>query len=180
MKASLWNILNKKSLWSKSGNWYKTRFEEPQKVLIYWKLSILDCNAKILRPKFIPLKMQPLPTTRRMLMCLSMCSVDESSNSMQKKIYVAFTLTILFSNVICFMTSLTYCLKFISINFNGAVFGFMIAVGLFGLIYTFIIAISMRHRMDGVITSLSTIYNCSEYNHWKFECSFSIFIKKWI
>lgn len=124
--------------------------------------------------------MQPLSTTRQMMTWLGMCPADESATLRQNLSHIAHTSAILTTSSICFIASLAYCFKFISIDFDGAVFGFMAAIAEFGLIYVLTTAIGMRHQIGGVFTSLSTIYKSSKFNSkhqntfWKVKSSFFV------
>lgn len=106
--------------------------------------------------------MKPLASTQLMMTWLSMCSVDESTTSRQRTGYIAHTLFVLIVNVINIVGNLAYCLKFISIEFDGAIFAFMVVIGEFGVIYFMIVGILLRQQMDSIFTSLSTIYNRSK------------------
>lgn len=108
--------------------------------------------------------MQPLATTRLMMMWLSMCPADGSSKEQQRMAYVAHTWAVLFFNVINFVSSVAFCWKYFSIDFNGAMFAIMIAIGEFGLIYFMIVAILMCHQIQSIFTSLSTICKRSKFN----------------
>lgn len=93
-----------------------------------------------------------------------MCSADESTTLRQKNIYTSYTLAILFLNATNFIASLAYCLVFFPTDFDGAAFAFMVAAGEFGHIYFMIAAIRMRHQIDGIFTSMLTIYKNSKPN----------------
>lgn len=109
--------------------------------------------------------MEPLPTTHQMMTWLSMCPVDDSKTLTQKTTYIiAYTLVILITIVLCFVASLAYCLKYFSIDFDGAAFGFMSAIGEFGLVYFMIVAIRMRHQISNIFADLSHIYNCRKFD----------------
>lgn len=129
---------------------------------------ILICAWKIIGRKYILKKMQPLTTTCRMMTWLSMCSPDGSTTPGQRRAHLAYSVAILIADVACFIASLACCWEFISIDFDSAIFAFMIAIGQFGLIYFMIAAILMSHQIDRIFASLSTIYNCSKFNfiHW--------------
>lgn len=109
-------------------------------------------------------EMQPLPTTHRVLIWLSMCPADEFATCTQKVLYLANTLFVLIVNTSSFFACLRYCIKNTSIDFDSSTFAFMVAIGEFGLIYSMIALIQMRHRIDDTFTSLTTIYNCSRLN----------------
>lgn len=106
--------------------------------------------------------MQPLLTTNRMMMWLSMCSADQSSTQRQRIAYVAFTSAIFLVNLISFLASLTYVFTFFSTNFDNVVFSFMTMTGEFGMIYIMIVAILMKSEIVEIFKSLSTIYKTSK------------------
>lgn len=106
--------------------------------------------------------MQPLAATREIMIWLSMCPPDETSNATQRKRHTACTWAVLIINLIDFFASLTFCLDFIRSDFDSSTFAFCCAVGEFGLIYFFITAIRMRLQIDEIFNGLSTIYNSSE------------------
>lgn len=110
--------------------------------------------------------MRPLATTQLMMAQLSMCSAVESTTCRQRNSYsyTAYTSAILVFNAIGFVASFAYCAKFFSIDFNGSLFGLMVVIGEFGLIYFLIAAISMRRQIDGIFASLSTIYKNRKYS----------------
>lgn len=105
--------------------------------------------------------MQPLATTRLVMTWLSMCSADESTTLRQKTAHIAYTMAILVLNVILFASSLAYCLKYFSVDFNSAAFGIMCTIGEFGAIYSMIAAILMCQRIFHIFGSLSSIYRSS-------------------
>lgn len=112
--------------------------------------------------KITPIKkMRPLATTRLMMTWLSMCPPDELTATRQKRIYIGHTSAVLTLNVIGFASSLAYCLKMFSTDFDGAVYGFMAAIADFGVIYFMIAAFLMRHQIDNIFTGLSEIYDSS-------------------
>lgn len=112
--------------------------------------------------------MEPLPTTRRMMVWLCMCPANESATHRQNVGYIAHTLVVLIICLISITTGLAYCLKFISIDFDGAIFGFMAAIAEFGIIYELIVALGMRYHIANIFTSLSTIYKTSKFKLWIF------------
>lgn len=113
-------------------------------------------------------KMQPLATTRRVLTWLSICPADESCNERQKKAYVAHTLAVLFLNLIGFIGCLALCLKNVSIDFDDGMFALSGSITEFGVIYFLIAANLMRHQIDNIFTSLSTIYKSRKFDSIEF------------
>lgn len=109
-------------------------------------------------------KMQPLATTQQMMTWLCMCPADEESTTPhQKRGYIAYTLAIVIMIEVCFFASMAYCIRFSTTDFDGAVFGFMCAIGAFGSVYVLIAAIRMRHQIGNIFASLSTIYKNSKF-----------------
>lgn len=108
--------------------------------------------------------MRPLATTQLMMTWLSMCPVDESITVRQKIGRIANTLFVFFLNVVLFVSSLAYCLKYFSVDFDGAAFGFMCIIGEVGMIYFMIVAIRMRQQIGEIFSNLSTIYEASMFN----------------
>lgn len=108
--------------------------------------------------------MQPLATTRLTMIWLSMCSGAKLKTPREKNGYTMHTLGILIVNSIGVLASLAYCLQFYSVDFDGATFGFMTAMILFGSVYVLIAAILMRQEIDNVFIRLSTIYDDSKLN----------------
>lgn len=117
--------------------------------------------------------MRALATTQQLMTWLSMYPVDESTTRRQKRIYIGYTWTISIVNVSAFCASFGYGLKKITIDFDGAVFGFMTAIAGFGIIYFMIAAMLMRERIGEIFTSLSDIYKRSKLNSISLEsCNF--------
>lgn len=105
--------------------------------------------------------MQPLATTRLMMMWLSMCPADESTTVRQKTVYVAHTWAVFMLNLFGFVANMVFIFKNVSIDFDGAMFAIMGAIGQVGLIYVHVVAIQMCRQIGNIFTSLSTIYeNC--------------------
>lgn len=97
-----------------------------------------------------------------MMTWLSMCPTNDPTDPQQKRISIAHTLAVLILNVTYSAASLTYCLKMFSVDFDGAVYGFVAAIAEFGVLYFMIAAFLMRHLVDSIFTSLSEIYKSSK------------------
>lgn len=125
-------------------------------------------------------KMEPLVTVRRLMMWISMCPADKSATPQQKWAYKCFTWAVLLFNVIGLIAPLAFCLKYFSVDFNGATFAFMIVIAEFGVIYFLIVAIQMRHQIESIFKNLTIIYNNREFNRL-ILCSFSMqwSIRRW-
>lgn len=114
-------------------------------------------------------KVQPLATSRQMLMWLSMCPADELMEASRKNAYAAYTWIIFIINLISFIASLAFCSAYISTDFDSSTLAFMLSVGELGLIYFMIAGIRMRHQIEQIFKGLSTIYDSSKLFHWKYE-----------
>lgn len=108
------------------------------------------------------MKIQPLAATRRLLTWLSMYPANVSATRRKKSAYICHTLAVLIISLVSITISSANCVKRISINFDGAVFAFMVTIAEFGMIYFMIITILQRHQIDCIFTDLSIIYKNSE------------------
>lgn len=104
--------------------------------------------------------MEPLPTTRRSLIWLSMCPSDGSPSRWQKLAYTIYTMFCLGTILACIGGNLAFCIKFVSIDLGRSMFSFMFMVAELSIIYVALIGIfSMSHKIDNIFKTLSTIYN---------------------
>lgn len=113
----------------------------------------------------IETEMQPLSTAKLMMIWLSVDPADDLTTTPGQRFgYIVHTLVVLIMSVICFFACVAYCSKYYSIDFDGAAFGFMGAVGELWLIYFLIAALRMRQQIGNVFMGLSTIYKNSKFN----------------
>lgn len=110
--------------------------------------------------------MQPLTSIRQMMIGLNMCPAGESTSMIRKAAYLAFTSSNLVCCVIFFTSSLTFCVKFIYNDFDGAIFALMFVIGTLGLIYISITCILMRNKIGEIFLKLSAIYNIRKFDHF--------------
>lgn len=83
--------------------------------------------------------------------------------------YIAHPSAILFLLITCLIASVVFCVKFFFLDFDGAVYAFMFSMGGFGAVYTLSAAISMRHQIGGIFSSLTSIYNTRKFDHFANE-----------
>lgn len=111
--------------------------------------------------------MQPLATSKRMMTWISMCPPDESTNAQRKLAYTANTVTIAIFMAATFVSSVVFFSKFLLVDFDGAVYALLFAMGEFGVLYILTVALSMRHQIDNIYTSLACIYNSRKFDDSK-------------
>lgn len=93
------------------------------------------------------------------LVWLRICPSDESTVRWQNLAHTTFAVTLL-TGLICMMAAcLTFCWRFVSIDFERSVFSFMVAVAEFTVIYMALVGILLlRHKIRTIFDSLATIY----------------------
>lgn len=119
--------------------------------------------------------MKPLQSIQKMLTWLSICRfdvavdvADETKRKWIKFMYVAFSFAIIATEINAFCSGAVFFLKNVSSDLNAALFALLLMVGYSGTIYTFIVALVIRHKIHDTIKSLTTIYDTSK-NSLKFS-----------
>lgn len=107
--------------------------------------------------------MRPLATTHLLMTWLSMCPADEPISRRQKICHVANTLTALIANLIHCTAGAAYCLRYFSVDFSGAAFAVMAAIGTIGLDYSLIMAIQMREQIGDIFRDLTAIHKTRKF-----------------
>lgn len=112
---------------------------------------------------------QPLKTTQSILTSLCICPSDEFPTPSKKRVFASIVAA---TQICSFATSLTYLIKFITIDFEGSLFAFLAFIGHTTLIYSFLIALSLRHKIRAIFEQLASIYNNSKHAILNFHRSF--------
>lgn len=107
--------------------------------------------------------MEPLSTTKRMLIWLCMYPAHESSSRWRKTVYCAFGLTIFGINLFTLLVHLAFFIKFVSSDVFGSVFAFMAMDAVTAMCYTMVIAFIMRHQIQNIFEQLTKIYTNCKY-----------------
>lgn len=79
--------------------------------------------------------MKPLMTNQRVLTWLCVCPPDKSTKKWQKSVYIMFSVSVFFANLIGFTASFAYFYKFLSIDLEKSL-----------------------HTMSQMAATLSTVY----------------------
>lgn len=124
--------------------------------------------------------MEPLPTTHQCLIWLRICPADESSSRWQKLLHIIFAMIALSVLICTCISSLTFGLKFISIDVAKSLFAFMIVTSEFTVIYMALVGMFLlRHKIDAIFKDLSKIYDecgmCSLFSLYWNRYSFDSF-----
>lgn len=107
--------------------------------------------------------MKPLVKMQQTLMWLCICPDESSSSPWKNKIYICFTVTVLFSFVSVLTSSVLFIMKFISTNMPESLGACMQVTGWSLAFYMLLIALILRQKMYGIFTGLAEIYNASKY-----------------
>lgn len=114
--------------------------------------------------------MQPLESARRLLTWHSMCPATSEPSTVQRRLaYIAYTLAVFVVNVMSFCSTLAFCWKYATIDFNGSTYALMVAIGALGWIYIMTAAILMCHQIADIFATLSTIYKHSKCSSNRFK-----------
>lgn len=108
--------------------------------------------------------MKPLFTNYRVLTWLCVCPSAENESWWKKLAYIIFMTLIFTVNFGIFLTSAAFCLKSLELKLDlqETLFAIMQAVGFWSLWYLMIVALILRHQINGIFTDLSRIYDKSK------------------
>ena len=115
------------------------------------------------------LKMDPLPTTQRMLTWFYLLQ-DSNSTRCQKFAYITFSLFNLAFVVAHVTASLIFVWKFVAVDLERSLYAIYQFFCWSPLIYMFVAALQSRHEITALIGELTLIYNAS-------MCIIKLFLK---
>lgn len=103
--------------------------------------------------------MIPLPTNRRILtwFCVYQNDGDDTKNC-EKLMHGAFAWTIFCINLIGFVSSAAYVVKFMSVDFDGSLFALLQIFAEINMIYNNAIIFMVRHKIAGILKAILAIY----------------------
>lgn len=109
--------------------------------------------------------MQPLETTKRILVWIYMYPDAESSYTLLWKTTARTSVILLhLSMTLCSIVAcLTYIIKNVSTNLESCLFTFMAFNTFCGIIYVIIVAFFVRHRVPLIFDQFSAIYGDRKY-----------------
>ena len=109
--------------------------------------------------------MQPLGTTKRILIALSLYptnNANDASNKCQISLRTVFPIVLFISTLAGLASEMGFVWKYAATNLDECLFSFMASIMSIGSVYTIIIAFSLRHRIPFIFDNLSAIYEASE------------------
>lgn len=107
---------------------------------------------------------EPLETAQFMLTSLFICPSVESMTQEKKKFNIIFPSIIAATQFCGLATSLSYIIKFIVTDFEGSLFAFLAFIGHVILIYSFLTAFYLRHKIGDIFKHLEKIHGDSKWN----------------
>lgn len=108
--------------------------------------------------------MKPLQLNRRVLTWLCGVPANELDTKKEKVQYIAFTLIVIMINSIAVISGATFIYRHISLDFELTLYSLYHTIGHFQVLYQSIATVLLRHKLDAIIQSLSTIYEKSMKN----------------
>lgn len=106
--------------------------------------------------------MRPLVTASRVLTCLCIFPPDNLTSFLKKWTYIAFTFSVIASEIIGFVAAVTFVWKLYLIDFEKAIYAFCTCLGLLCMIYTALVAFFLRHKIPIIFERLTEIYETSK------------------
>lgn len=104
--------------------------------------------------------MEPLRTTHRVLIWLSVCSPDNSTSKTMRTAYAIFAFIVHFSNACNLTAGAVFSLKFMSIDLEQSLYASINVFGNIGIIYPCIYAAYFkRDEIRQIFEKLTTIYS---------------------
>lgn len=107
--------------------------------------------------------MEPLVTTKRVLVWLWMCPADENSSKWKKIACYIFALAIFVLNLLHIIVYIIFVTESMSIDFERSLFAAMLSIYVCGIQFITIFAFAFQQKIDHILKKLSNIYRYSEY-----------------
>lgn len=101
--------------------------------------------------------MRPLAGNQRVLTWFCVCK-DDKSSVWQNFAHVLLTASIMFSLVFCLISSVFFVVRFALIDLEKSLYTLFPIAGVCGMIYTMIILITSRDKINAMLNGLSIIY----------------------
>lgn len=105
---------------------------------------------------------EPLETAQFILTSLCICPTDDTTTPSKTRFNIVFTSIVAATQFCGFATSLSYIIKFILIDFEGSLFAFLAFIGHVILIYSFMTALYLRHKIGDIFKQLTKIHENSK------------------
>lgn len=127
-------------------------------------IGSVSYNPSLKRAKFIKnirrinSKMTPLETNRRILTWLCIYPVNENASEQHKILRSLFGIGVFVANLMVFIVSIVFLVKFASTDIEEALFSVIQLAGTGNILYVSIIIFIVRHKIVGLFKSLDKIY----------------------
>lgn len=102
--------------------------------------------------------MTPLETNRLILTWLCVYPADENATELHKILRLLFGIGVFVANLLVFIASIVFLVKFASIDIEEALFSVIQLAGTSNIIYVSVIIFVVRHKFVGLFKSLDKIY----------------------
>lgn len=111
--------------------------------------------------------MEPLVTTKQMLIWLCVYPSPKTTRKSEKIAHILCAIVVFLGNFFGTVTHVMYLVKLGSIDVKGRVFSFMGIVGFISMVFIMITVFLHRHQIRTILEQLSTIYDTRKYkfNH---------------
>lgn len=106
--------------------------------------------------------MKPLETNKKVLTWLSICPLDKNANWNQKLVRIAFSFVFIGNQVVAFAGSLTFFLKYVSVDLEQCLYALFQLAAEVSVMYMLTIAFVQRYKITALFDNLSKIYDASK------------------
>lgn len=102
--------------------------------------------------------MTPLETNRLILTWLCVYPADKNVTEQYKTLRLLFGIGVFVANLLVFIASIVFLVKFASIDIEEALFTLIQLAGTLNILYVSVIIFVVRHKVVGLFKSLDKIY----------------------
>ena len=102
--------------------------------------------------------MKPLATSHRVMTWVCLLPANENTSKWEKRSYIALNVILVLTVLALFSSSLTYVIKFRSIDSEGAFFSLFTTAGATAMGNTIIVAFVFRHKIPPFFEQLAEVY----------------------
>lgn len=107
--------------------------------------------------------MKPLSLNRKWLAWHSVYPVKNDESRQKKMARFTFTSTIILANILSIISSVVFFWKFASTDLESALYAVALIIAYSGCLYTVFVTLFMRKKIASIFSSLSQIYDSSEF-----------------
>lgn len=107
--------------------------------------------------------MKPMETNQKMLTMLSVLPSDRATGKWKRVLNIIFPAAVLIAHLCAIVASALFFEKFVSEDLDRAIFAILQIGGHLNMVYMLVIALILRHRINGIFGSLTAIYKTREH-----------------